>query len=458
MAWALQFDGVNDYLTINTFYFMSQETWSVSAKYDVQEGAGIRIFGHKTSWRSYITINITDIKVRYNSEGQEFIFAVNISELQNKLIEIVKTGYSSHSLYIDGVFHSENTSNTASWSHYGVNAIAQANNSFGSDLHKLLSDITVVCNNPRTYSPEASSHSNTGSQPIIIDTISGNNAIGVNMPTDGSAWVDLGGGGTEQTIATVTAQQLTESELVNITSFNVINAIICEQVTQSHLSDLMLDNQVSTVIAEQLTECLLSAIATSNSLTAVITEQLTHAINTDIQQLLSANSVTAEQISESVIVNVDESAGIFVSAVQAEQLTQAIAANIDVVSLANAVITEQITQTINTDIQQLLLVNTATAEQLTEAVIVTVDESFGIFVSAVQAEQLTQYSTQQINVDLTVPAVIAEQLTQAELITIIVQNLATQLNIDIDQISLQILTPTYRIESLTPIYTIKHLH
>lgn len=31
--------------------------------------------------------------------------------------------------------------------------------------------------------------------PTVIDTISGNIATGVNMPTDGSAWVDLGGGG-----------------------------------------------------------------------------------------------------------------------------------------------------------------------------------------------------------------------------------------------------------------------
>ena len=41
----------------------------------------------------------------------------------------------------------------------------------------------------------ASDHSNTGAQPVLVDTIGGNNAVGVNFPTDGSAWIDLGGGG-----------------------------------------------------------------------------------------------------------------------------------------------------------------------------------------------------------------------------------------------------------------------
>lgn len=40
----------------------------------------------------------------------------------------------------------------------------------------------------------ASDHSDTGAQPVLVDTIGNNNATGVNFPTDGSAWVDLGGG------------------------------------------------------------------------------------------------------------------------------------------------------------------------------------------------------------------------------------------------------------------------
>ena len=38
---------------------------------------------------------------------------------------------------------------------------------------------------------DVSDHSNTGVQPILIDTVSGNNAVGVGMPTDGSAWLEF---------------------------------------------------------------------------------------------------------------------------------------------------------------------------------------------------------------------------------------------------------------------------
>lgn len=41
----------------------------------------------------------------------------------------------------------------------------------------------------------SSDHSNTGLQPVLVDTIGTNDATGLNFPTDGSAWVDLGGGG-----------------------------------------------------------------------------------------------------------------------------------------------------------------------------------------------------------------------------------------------------------------------
>jgi len=42
------------------------------------------------------------------------------------------------------------------------------------------------------WNPTASSHA--AGTPILTDTIGGNNATGVNMPTDGSAWINLGGG------------------------------------------------------------------------------------------------------------------------------------------------------------------------------------------------------------------------------------------------------------------------
>lgn len=287
-------------------------------------------------------------------------------------------------------------------------------------------------------------------------------------------------GGTEQPIAIIQAEQATQSELVTITALNNLNIIVAESLAQAQLSNLILDNQISTVIAEQKTDYSLYAIANINALTSVVTEQLTQSVITDINDAQLITAVQAQQFTQALTVNVTSSGAQDINVVVSEQYTQAQVVSPTELQQLQAVITEQLTQAINADIHQSLATNAVTVEQISQSVIVSVDESSGIFVSVVQteqltqainanidvatlantviSEQLTQYATQQINVDLTVSAVISEQLTQAELITVIVKNLANKLNIDIDQISLEILTPTYNIESLTPVYTIKHLH
>jgi hypothetical protein len=50
----------------------------------------------------------------------------------------------------------------------------------------------LTSSNSRYYDATASSH--TAGTPILSETLNGNDATGVNMPTDGSAWLDLGGG------------------------------------------------------------------------------------------------------------------------------------------------------------------------------------------------------------------------------------------------------------------------
>lgn len=95
-------------------------------------------------------------------------------------------------------------------------------------------------------------------------------------------------------------------------------------------------------------------------------------------------------------------------------------------------------------------------EQLAHAS--TINSQVYALVGAVVLEQLTQYNTQQIDIDLTISPVVAQQLTQAELVNIIVSNIAYELNIDIDQVTLEMLTPKYHIELLTPTYIIDQLH
>jgi len=56
---------------------------------------------------------------------------------------------------------------------------------------------TLIHNHDAT----ASDHS-AGGQPVLTDTIGGNNATGSGFIEDGSAWVDLGGGAVTADLAT----------------------------------------------------------------------------------------------------------------------------------------------------------------------------------------------------------------------------------------------------------------
>jgi hypothetical protein len=307
--------------------------------------------------------------------------------------------------------------------------------------------VSTTASLSRTWSADSSDHNTLGVQPELTDIENGSNAVGVDMPTDGSAWEDLSSG-TDQEVIVVTAEQKTESQLVNITSLSNINA----------------------VVAEQKTEKPLSAIVTVNNLTMVIAEQLTQSTITSVNDAQLITSVQAQQLTEAITVNVISSGAQDVNVVVTEQMTKASTVSTAELNLIQTVITEQITETINVGIQKSSFINPITAEQITESVIISVNESSGIFVSVVQTEQLTQaikaninvkqiantviceqlsqFNTQQIGVNLTVSAAISEQLTQAELIGIIQQNISTQLNIDIDLISLEILTPIYTIEHI----------
>lgn len=97
------------------------------------------------------------------------------------------------SVFIDGVFEYNVTAiSPASW-------IPRLNRLMLGRVHndsanfKLISAEYQSDSDHIRYSPNASDRSNTGEQPVVVDTIGGNNAIGVGFPTDGSAWVNLGG-------------------------------------------------------------------------------------------------------------------------------------------------------------------------------------------------------------------------------------------------------------------------
>lgn len=218
--------------------------------------------------------------------------------------------------------------------------------------------------------------------------------------------------GIEQTVDVAPIEQLTQSQLIDVASFNIINAIVCEQVAQVQPVDLTLNNQAQTIVAEQKTEQYLSAIAIINNVKAITSEQLTQSTTGDNNTTQLVSAIQTQQVTNSLLVTVTSDG------------SQAI----------NVVVSEQVTQSTTVELSELASIQAVIAEQLTDSV------------------------TQNIQLTIITDAIILEQLTQTELIAIVEHNVAEQLNIDIDQITIEMLTPTYSIESLTPIYTIEHLH
>ncbi|MDO6489285.1 hypothetical protein Q4503_16440 [Colwellia sp. 6_MG-2023] len=479
MTVALQFSG-SDYLTHDGFSIGSADDFSIRIKVSsLSNAAHTRWIGGSTyaSTQPRIIFLANTGVVRFNGDSSNREWAIGLDVTIMQEIEFRRT-LGRLDLYIDGALQTGgfdlNTDTVTNSRIVGANFGAATQQ---GRLEYLKVDINGT---PELdLSPTLSDHSNTGSQPVMIDTVAGNNATGVGFPTDGSVWVDLDDSGTEQSITIATTQQLTQSETVSVMGIGFANAIISESIIQSQLVSINETAQLNAIVSEQKTESTLQALATINNVSSVICEQLNESSTVSNESTQLVYAVQAQQLTQSLNVNVSGDGTQSVDVIVTEQKSQSQTITLEEVASIKAVTCEQLAQAVNANVSAINETNAITAEQLSQSITVSVDESSGIFVSVVHTEQLsestladinadsiinaiitqqlTQTSTQHINVDITLDAVICEQLTHAELITIIEQNISQQLSIDIDQITIEILTPTHEIEMLTPTYTIEHL-
>ena len=200
MSWALQFDGVNDYTTALA--------WNPSAlgfSFGIEFIAGT------------LTHNIMDgtyskgVYIRYNPVSGELFVWYNNQTLYTSTAPN-QTFVSGNTYKIEGFVYADGSGaifvddipvdNIAAGTHSigaSSTALTFSKTTFSPDSYSNFQLLSAWCtdnttpSNSRHYNPTASSH--TVGTPILTDTVGGNNATGVNMPTDGSAWVDLGGGG-----------------------------------------------------------------------------------------------------------------------------------------------------------------------------------------------------------------------------------------------------------------------
>ena len=146
----------------------------------------------------------------------------------------------------------------------------------------------VLVNN---WDADASDHG--AGTPVLDDIQSGNDATGVNMPTDGSVWIDLGGSGIT---VTVTESGPGFTETINSTLTAKLNASISESgpsFTESinvTLTALTIEAAI-TEVGPSFTESITATVTPAAAITVSISEQgpsFTESISVTVLQNIEA--------------------------------------------------------------------------------------------------------------------------------------------------------------------------
>ena len=189
MAWALQFDGVNDYATFASVSIAGDFT--VSGRFKTPPVLATQILlGNTSSNNGFIALF---------SNGT-FEVQIDGTALSPRVSGLVSDTFYDFTLTRAGtsISFEVSTLTTQNYSNNDVlafNSVGRFSSGlyFGGQVENITITDPLSSVNDRNWDATASSHA--AGTPILTDTIGGNNATGVNMPTDGSAWVDLGGGG-----------------------------------------------------------------------------------------------------------------------------------------------------------------------------------------------------------------------------------------------------------------------
>ena len=204
MAWAIQLDGLNNYFDVNIS--TSDDVIIVKSTLKLEVGAGVgdnKLIAFDPPGTAFIGFGIfygrARIYARDRSGGAVSVQSSSIATGEYVDVEWrLDKNAGEVSVFVDGV---EKTAINASISNFPATLTASqifalngSENVEGDYQNFTIVDSTTSLPT-LNLDATASDHSNTGLQPVLVDTIGSNNATGVNFPTDGSAWIDLGGGG-----------------------------------------------------------------------------------------------------------------------------------------------------------------------------------------------------------------------------------------------------------------------
>jgi hypothetical protein len=204
MAWALQFDGVNDYATIATTINETSTSW-------------------RLEWRAALTDNTSNTnRIIAKTSGSTDYIRTRSSSTEQLVMEIDNTTYniiggtrstvngdmsdyiltcngSQLEYFVDGV----SIGSVAGFPVFkNMEVIGRGGSSYFNGSLEYFKYFDTSSGDVLKFNFDATTSSHSSGTPILSELVVGNNATGINMPTDGSAWVDLGGSGISITGAT----------------------------------------------------------------------------------------------------------------------------------------------------------------------------------------------------------------------------------------------------------------
>lgn len=244
MSWALQFNGIDTYMQAPVYSY-SGNTFLITGR--VKRTASLsdrKIIAIRQGWP------VNQLVVRLLSYTSfSFFTRVNGAFSASDAVAIPSDGLfdfevsldattADYTIKIDGVVKASGTLSNAGQKLTFSNADIFIGSETASSGFCPVNVEYININGERNYDATASDHS-AGSQPILTDTIGGNDAIGVNFPTDVSAWVNLGGGGITGDI-TQTIRGLTQSASGTVTTIGFSGAITqtLQSFTQSATAEI----------------------------------------------------------------------------------------------------------------------------------------------------------------------------------------------------------------------------
>ena len=274
MDWALEFDGDDDVATTNS---LIANPIPIGGKM-VFEGV---YYNNNQSFQMFFnTYNTAD-------NSRDFFSFNDTGKLQVRIAEASIVG---GTVLTDGdTFTYEIARGASSYTHT-LNDVTQgvtlksdnvdamrgfSNSSYRTKVairrcYLVSSDGVTITNN---WDATASSHA--AGTPILTDTIGGNDATGANMPTDGSAWLDLGGA--------------TPPTAIDLVFTDTIKQVTADSITISNISVLDLSGNTTQPTADSLLITTIEQLIFSDNVLQLSADTLT--LST-VDELLLHDNVT----------------------------------------------------------------------------------------------------------------------------------------------------------------------